>query len=284
MTSREVGEPLGLIEYMWERQAATDRRAAGLPRPWSTDPIIATRFLCSVFRDDDRTSREARAIVQESGREELAIMFRWVNKVDTLRALEEARVTYRTPASRITKVLRSLPSPLNTRAYRINTPDGLWDLDGVGWLIERALNCLHPVRGTARENTLMFAAATGKPFISYQVMQDLRWLRGEYPDEQDWALIGVGALRGLDRFRGFYVPKPWEERRNARYKPKYDERLTLRDEGAWVLMRGILRDAREALGARVNMFEVQNNLCEWDKYRRYFSGESKGKTFQPRED
>ena len=33
---------------------------------------------------------------------------------------------------------------------------------------------------------------------------------------------------------------------------------------------------------RFNMFELEHNLCEFDKYCRVVSGESKGKKFEPR--
>jgi hypothetical protein len=40
-----------------ERQAIFNRRAAGLPRPWTDDPILAEYKFCNVFRASDRESQ-----------------------------------------------------------------------------------------------------------------------------------------------------------------------------------------------------------------------------------
>jgi hypothetical protein len=51
----------GVYELYWsfaaERQCAFERRVAGLPRPWSDDPILREYKFCNVYRAADRVSQ-----------------------------------------------------------------------------------------------------------------------------------------------------------------------------------------------------------------------------------
>lgn len=51
----------GVYELYWrfaaERQAIFERRSAGLPQPWTTDPILERNKFCNVFRAADRVSQ-----------------------------------------------------------------------------------------------------------------------------------------------------------------------------------------------------------------------------------
>lgn len=47
------------------------------------------------------------------------------------------------------------------------------------------------------------------------------------------------------------------------------------------LMRELLVATRE-IESRMNMMEIEHNLCEYDKYERLVSGETKGASFKPR--
>jgi hypothetical protein len=45
-------------------------------------------------------------------------------------------------------------------------------------------------------------------------------------------------------------------------------------------MSALLAEAREFL-PRLTMFEIEHNLCEWDKYCRIATGETRGQSFKP---
>lgn len=272
---------LDLIDYMTERQAATERRRAGAPRPWSDDVVIAEKKLCSVFRDDDRTSMQARARIlslPESDRMQAAITFRAMNLVASARALHESGATER---AKILEVLESLPQVFGT-AYRIQLKGGLWNKAGLTDLVLR-------LRGKARwlrkETPLsvvrqLHEAGAGH-FLAYQIMQDLRWVWGAYDDERSWALIGPGALRGIERLRGSYKANELagrtacEARRHVSFNVK-SAALTAEQKAE---LAPLLNAAIERLGPRVNLFEIEHNLCEWDKYCRVASGETPGARF-----
>ena len=278
---------VGMIEYMRRRQAATDARRAGLPRPWSDDPIIRDFFLCSVVRDDDRTSVDARVYIQAAPEEDqlaLARAFRFFNHVPTL--IEVHRFGGLRSSKDILEILKRREARgekvLGAQAFKINVKGGVWNLAGIAAIASQlAGNRLMPTWLTARETVAGLMERGVGQFLAYQVMQDLRWVSGPYADEDLWAWVGPGAARGLLRHAGMYGgPRSWEERRfdsntiamKTVFMPK-----EMREA-----MLPLLAEAQAVLGPHINMFEIEHNLCEWDKYMRIATGESKGKKFTPR--
>lgn len=100
------------------------------------------------------------------------------------------------------------------------------------------------------------------PFMAYQVCVDMRhthYLRGA-PDIQTWAAVGPGSRRGLNRLSG----------RDVDFNLSQQQGL---DE-----MRAIY-EAQDAYRApwlpRVDLSDIQNCLCETDKYLRVKLGEGR---------
>ena len=103
------------------------------------------------------------------------------------------------------------------------------------------------------------------PFMAYQVVVDLqhtRYLR-EAPDVQTWAAAGPGTLRGLNRWMG-YAP---------------DSRLDQEEAMKWLLD---LRKQLNSIGSpmaswvgELDLSDVCNICCEWDKYERVRLGEGR---------
>ncbi len=278
---------LSFLDYIVERHAARVRRVEGKPAPWSEDPVIGGKFLCSVFRDHDRTSMQAKAYVlglPEEKADAAVRAFRWVNKVSTVRVLVDAGLSKTSTSESIEEVIRSIDTPLNANAYKINTKGSgaagsLWNLTGIAKAIAAQVRVTSRPT-SARSTVSTLAAARGSYFICYQTMQDLRWLYGPYTDELTWAYIGVGAIRGYERQRGVYQGMSWEDRAK---KTRVDGQvLTYQSDMFWKEAGELLVQARSLLGDGFTMFELEHNLCEWDKYCRISTGESKGKTFRPR--
>lgn len=102
------------------------------------------------------------------------------------------------------------------------------------------------------------------PFMAYQVVVDLRWtcyLR-DAPDIQTWAALGPGSRRGLNRLHG----------RDTDYPLKQDQGL-----GEMIELRELLKTP-SALAPWVplpDLSDVQNALCETDKYMRVKAGEGR---------
>jgi len=277
---------IDIVEYMVRRQAATDRRKEGSPRPWSDDQVINTYKFCSVIRDDDRTSVEAKNYILGLGGNGLkqlhaALFFRLLNRTTSLKAVVEGEWFNEKD---VLKILEDT-KPLFSNAYRIMVPGGLYNRPGVATLIEKLFGFTMRIidweptkRSSAKEMVLLLKKQGLGPFVAYQTMQDLRWLWGPYEDELSWAYIGPGALRGLSRMAGNYKPMTNQERR--------DNAVTVGIEippNLQVTLNDLLAKARDRLGPQMTMFEIEHNLCEWDKYCRYASGETSGTRFKPKD-
>lgn len=132
---------------------------------------------------------------------------------------------------------------------------------------------------SARETVAALMDRGCSSFLAYQIMQDMRWVSGPYDDEDSWALVGPGALRGLQRLADSYEGhRTWQDRRHDSpiLKTTHMPR-ELRDA-----MLPLVAELRARLGPRISMHEVEHNLCEWDKYCRISTGESRGRRFEPR--
>lgn len=100
------------------------------------------------------------------------------------------------------------------------------------------------------------------PFMAYQVVVDLRhtrYLRGAH-DIQEWSALGPGSRRGLNRLAGRPVDYP------------------LKQEEGLIEMQDLHRNQhkwRAPWVPPIDLSDIQNCLCEVDKYLRAKNGEGK---------
>lgn len=100
------------------------------------------------------------------------------------------------------------------------------------------------------------------PFMAYQVVVDLRhtrYLRGAH-DIQEWSALGPGSRRGLNRLAGRPVDYP------------------LKQEEGLIEMQDLHRNQdkwRAPWVPPIDLSDIQNCLCEVDKYLRVKNGEGK---------
>jgi hypothetical protein len=102
------------------------------------------------------------------------------------------------------------------------------------------------------------------PFMAYQVVVDMRWTRylQNAPDIQTWAALGPGSRRGLNRLHGRDPKAPLSQERGL------DEMLEVRE----LMSRpGLLAPWLVV----PDLSDVQNCLCETDKYLRVTNGEGR---------
>lgn len=143
-----------------ERQSIFLRRAAGMPRPWTEDPVLHRYPITNVFREQDKTTKWLRENVRSryAGKPELllaTVVFRWFNRISTGEAIFMQKfmdlsmgVTDGTAfehflASGDTLFLKSAikaycqDGPYCTGAYMITSPQGFNKLDGMCEVIRR---------------------------------------------------------------------------------------------------------------------------------------------------
>lgn len=281
------------FNYARERQHILLRRAKGIPRPWSNDPIMTRYRFCNVFREDDRTTIWIREHVRDPLRDDPAVLLamvvaRWFNRISTLEILHEAGLfkTWNTARARL---LLTDVQPLVTAAYMVKTPAKMSKLEGLLQCIDRFVedtcqssphnrgqrmiwNNEHDI-GNSLEGTTIWIRRSPYlgPFMAYEIVTDLRYtdLLDRAPDIMTWANPGPGATRGAGRI--LYDDATYLNRA----RPDDVEEIM-------ELMQGLLIMSQDPQywppgWPSWEMREVEHTLCEWDKYERTRLGEGKPK-------
>lgn len=262
-----------LVAFIKERESIRVKKEAGKPRPWTKDPILAKYRFCNVHREDDRVSRWLRDIYypQFDGLDDLwfiAVVARLFNNPDTLGENGIGPWLLRSEQFRLMRNVlheRKTSDLKNFNAAYIVSTNGV-SMDKVDYLIDRVLRPLWAARKQMRPRIgdlleeyhakLMTFDGLGS-FIAAQVVADLKYMEPLKSAEDWWtfAASGPGSRRGLNRVYERGVNAPWNERR-------WWEDLTK--------LRG---SVNMHLPEPFHAQDLQNCLCEFDKYERARLGE-----------
>lgn len=280
-----------LIYWIREREAIRTKRLAGCLPPWTIDPILSEFRFCNVRRRDDRVSQWLRDVVltQKNVDYDLRsfLLFsawcRWCNWPPTIRAVIDEGLY---PKKRINwKRVGKLTDWLSDRgkawtgAYMIRAPDEPGaskggfiaeqvigrDLAGVVPKLEvlfRRTNSCVPLTFYAVWKLVCEANNFGS-FMAGQVVGDWSYtsLLWSAPDLKYWAPMGPGSIRGFNRLMG-----------NSDLSAKPSEELWLEKLADW--RRRVITDLGESY-EDMTALDLQNCLCETDKYLRVKLGEGR---------
>jgi len=272
------------LYWIRERESIRLKKESGLSSPWTDDAILATYRFCNVRRMDDRVSRwllDTWYVPYRDHPNMLAAvaLARFVNRPEAL-----ARVTdlvFRPLASpawdRIKTTLRNFRNSGGTvfngaymvRGNSTKSPDKIGTVinEYVGALLERdAILDLRIVSTDSMEATHSELASVYGfgSFMAGQVVADLRHAAtGSWSDRLTWAPQGPGSLRGLNRLYS-RDPKSPDSKKN--WDREFAETLEL-----------VRREIPASISDRLEAMDVQNCLCEFDKYNRALNGEGKPK-------
>jgi hypothetical protein len=276
-----------------ERYSILLKRNAGLPKPWSEDPVFQNEYFCNIFREDDRTTKWFRENIRDPLNKIpyldpriiiLAIVaFRWFNKIETWDTILSSGVAVENIFARwdsawIRQELIDQGSPpWVTGAYIIKTPDGMNKVDGVLWCIDRFINTMEKEKRqfdkfrtsdlSMREACELFKCSPylGN-FMSWQICSDARQtvLLDKARDKDTWAQPGPGSARGLSRVFYGYVD-------HFKYGSKKDEDEML------VRMNELREYSKDEYywpqdWPPLAVIDVSHTLCETDKYLRCLEG------------
>jgi hypothetical protein len=256
--------------FVTEREAIRGGREAGLPPPWTDNPILRDHRFCNVRRADDRTSQW----VAKNWREPLAdhpdgwfasAVAAFVNLPETM---DEIGLPLPYDRERIRGVLLSRQQrglSMFGAAYKIR---GIDTVDGVLNRLHKSRDVLRPAPGitlqTFCDRLVQFDGIAG--FMAGQIIASAKYA-GTLQSAPDWmsfAVSGPGSCRGLARVMG--RPATYDWRNEASWRTAFR-----RFESA---MRPWLTEV--GLGD-LHCQDLQNCLCETDKYWRALSGEGKPK-------
>lgn len=271
----------GLANFIIARHAIHLAREDGKEKPWTQDPILQRYRFCNVYRELDTVTQwiTTNWRLPHDGEQDLwfaMAVARWVNWPDTLDT-----IGYPVPwnkkkfLSAIAK-RKSMGLKVWTGAYMIGTQGNA--MDKPLFIAEGVLQPLWDNRAKLRPqegdtlasfaNRIIAVKNQGR-FMVGQIVADIKYandiLRAA-PDWDTWAVSGPGSRRGLNRVVGFDKDSPWREA---------DFLTTLTE------LRKYLQPMLPPWMPRLHAQDLQNCLCEFDKYERVRLGQGKPRSLYP---
>lgn len=271
-----------LANFIVARDNVRLRKEGGAAKPWTNDPILQEYRFCNVNREHDTETRwiAANWRAPYSDHEDLwfamvvARLFNWRE------TLADIGFPTRFDAAYIKNMRRALAKRIAkgakvwTGAYMVSTNGKPVDFKH-DYVIEEVLRPawadradIRPVEGDTLEsffNRLIQCEGMGS-FMAGQVIADLKYAEGaplfHASDWETWATPGPGSRRGLNRVLERELRAPW---------PKDSFIETLQK------LRSIMGPELRArgFGRTLHAQDLQNCLCEFDKYERVRLGEGR---------
>lgn len=277
------------LRFVKERENIRLKKEAGEPAPWTKDRILQTYRFCNIRRSDDRVSRWLirHVLLEEFVKRSLPnfLMFtawcRWINWPPTILKVMEAGFVNPMDAPfdwpKIGRFVDKLEGKKWTGAYMISAPRGE-RRPGKGLFVARdvikksfggALPQLvqlfensHPSITSEMIWQILTKHQYFGSFMAGQIVGDWGYtsLLRNADDMFHWAPIGPGSRRGFNRL----INRPLKTK------------ITSNEwrAGLWRLRYRVINhlgNNYETLTA----LDVQNMLCEYDKYCRVKNGEGR---------
>lgn len=276
----------GFFEFIEERHAIYYRRYVYKdPWPWTSDPILKAYKFTNIFRELDTGTIHCRKCIREPYADHPELFFnvatyRLYNLIGTQKAIGFIK-NYAKQLHDILDILYTrqlLGHPIFTGAHMIT---GTLGGDKIHQVFETCFlplwerrKELEPQPGDTLEKA--FKRLCGKvpgygPFISYEVISDLRWTRylKNASDINTWANPGPGCMRGINRIIGL----PLNPKKQMSEKDYIQTMQDIRNK-SWNALP-------EWVGV-LEMRDVEHSLCEFDKYERARLGQGRPRnTFIP---
>lgn len=251
--------------WIQERENIRAQKEEGLPKPWSTDPVFQQVYFCNVRREDDRVTRWIRENYHEEHGPAAPNMMlaRLVNKISTLKEMtwpwselwedDWLAIMSKPGAWGSAYIVSTNGRAQPKHEYILGVLEQAWQANdlwgrGVAWgSLATAHRAIQGVPGFGS-------------FLSAQVVADLKHTKhhplAEAEDWKHFSAHGPGSLRGL----GWYF--------DTRITPSmYDDAI----RQVWV---DLGPDLQAVVECRQNL---QNCLCEFDKYMRVRNGTGRSK-------
>lgn len=272
----------GLVAWIIERQAIYERRVAGQPKPWTKDVILRDFKFCNVYREQDKTTVWIKNNWRDPGAKQEDLWFamvvaRLLNRPSTLEALGFPVPWRPQQFIKLVHARKAAGVPAFSGAYMISTHGR--KADKAEFLAGEVLTPLWKARTYIRpraDDTLSsFHARLTEhfgmgSFLGAQVVADVKYTSQLAPasDWWTWASSGPGSRRGLNRVCGRDVGAAWAE--DAWRNALGELRVTLTEDKAFC-------KARDKGLPPIHAQDLQNCLCEYDKYQRVRLGEGRMK-------
>ena len=275
-TISQITDPLTrFVTFVMEREAIHQRRLAGLPAPWTSNSILREWKFCNIYRENDRVTAWIRTHWREPHTDDPDLWFamvvaRFINWPDTL-----SELGYPVPWNpdwflHLMADRKARKQKVYSGAYMIradpNQPGGSTPVYQERDMFTPFWNKRELLRPRAGDTLNAYHMVLGQlfglgSFMAAQVVADIKH-HGVLKSASDWwtfAASGPGSRRGLNRVMGRSKDASWSED-NWRL-----ELTRLSDTVALPIHAARL--------PRLDAQNLQNCLCEFDKYERVRLGE-----------
>lgn len=266
-----------LVSFIVERESIRVKKLRGDAWPWTDDPILREYRFCNVRREDDAVTRWIAQYWREpfKGSTDLWFMMvtaRLFNEPQTLDfiQLNNRKDMDLAQLRRLLKQRQKTGVRIFNPAYMITTAGRKQDkIDYIFELLQELWSQRERLRPKPGDTLNSYHMLLGQfqglgSFLTAQVVADLKYVE-PLKSASDWhtfAASGPGSRRGMNRVLGRPVHALWSE-------DDWRQKLNKLQVATSVP----LRRAKIELHAQ----DLQNCLCEFDKYERARLGEGKPK-------
>lgn len=274
-----------LLYWITERERIRIRKEQGHPQPWTKDPILGKYRFCNVDRNDDRVTRWVHEnwLHPHSGDANLwfaMVVARLLNLPSSLAVVAPAVFAgkghgpVRWDRNLFVNLLHLARQDGNifNAAYIVSTNGH--KMDKVTYLADRVLTPLWEKRKLAPAamrslddfHTWLQQFDGLGSFMAAQVVADLKYdMRSQLniaPDFATWAASGPGSRRGMNRLLGLAHDRPVKE---SAWRGDMDA------------LYFTIHERPPIAADKLTAQNLQNCLCEFDKYMRVKLGEGEPK-------
>lgn len=255
-----------LVHWITERESIRRLKEAGKPKPWTKDIWLRAFKFCNVRRIDDRVSQwllqhwymrsaPARITLLAAA---LGRLINWPDALACCTSLPFKKWKPQEVEQRL-EACKAGGHKVFTGAYIVNGAAGgskiaqvVRHVDGLA----RTKPFTKIWRPSYRETCEVLAQQPGfGSFMAGQVATDLHYVH-PFSDGETWAPIGPGSRRGMRRLLGLDATGTMTQRE---FDPLLEELYTQ-------------LDIDDVLPEHTSFMDVQNCLCEFDKYVRLTQG------------
>ena len=257
------------LYWVEERESIRLKKESQEEKPWTDDEILQTFKFCNARRMDDRVSQWLlknwfEPYYDHQNMLTACTLAREINNTDSL---EETGFPEKWNPKKVQKILeKRFEKGLKvfSGAYMITGTLGGTKIDQV---VNKVVTPIYRSKIKINKDsmqescTMLLPFAGFSHFISGQVIADMRQAtEGHWSDAKEWAPMGPGSKRGMNRLLGLDKNSPMKQDVFLKH---------LRDVIA------LVEENLPEIALRLEAIDVQNCLCEFDKYSRTLFGEGR---------
>lgn len=247
--------------WISERESIREQKERGDPKPWTSDPVLQQFKFCNVRREDDRVTKWFAANWRNKSHWDnrnfvaAIILGRVINWPETLAEFGypyewNPVELHHVLVGRAARGLKVFTGAYMVSQYGSKKPKAQLVTENADRYFKQL-----PVVGKTLQSTwenLQMYEGVGS-FMAGQVVADLKHTKYlvHAPDWHNWAALGPGSSRGINRLYD----------RPINFNLSQDQAL---DE---------LREIRDKIEVTICLQNVQNCMCEFDKYMRVLTGQ-----------